>query len=156
MVVFRRRAAADKADADRAEHQRWLEEREAAADRERERRNVEKLAWVETHGSDRLQRAIKRGHDCQALYVRERAALDAPGFVADIYRNADWKSATCPSSEALDAADKAETLGLGEAEVVWLTSPAQDVKDGDCFEWSPSQAIVIAKYLGRYDLVRVI
>lgn len=121
-----------------------------------------KLAWAQEHGSEQLRRGLERGHDCQRLYVRERAAIEAPGFTVDIENAAGWKSRACPSERALDAADEADALGLGESEIVWLTAPAADRKrpdyesDVDAEEFVECEAVVIRDYLGKYDLVRAL
>ncbi|MBK8188866.1 MAG: hypothetical protein IPK79_00265 [Vampirovibrionales bacterium] len=151
-----------------ADHVRFLEEQaqrkaaEAVVEAAKQQRQVEKLAWCQAHGSDRLRRGVERGHDCQALYVRERAAVEAPGFTADIYDAAKWKSATCPSAKSLDTAEAAEALGLGPVDVVWLTAPAADTKTdadmdyADGYGWSACEAVVISGYLGKYDLVQAL
>lgn len=157
-----RAAVAERKRQEAAERNRQEAERTAAAEAAKQQRHAEKIAWIAAHGSDRLRRAVERGHDCQALYIRERAAVEAAGFTADIYDGAAWKPATCPSVAALDAADAAETLNVGEVQIVWLTSPAIDVKARDGASWDgymPHEdglAIVIRGYLGRYDLVRAL
>lgn len=119
----------------------------------------EKEAWVVEHGSEQLQRGVERGYDCQRLYVIERAAIEAPDFVADFNEDAQWKTRSCPSMEGLDLAEEADLLGLGSVEIVWLTRPAgnavpsSEYDDYD-YDWEEREAVVIRKYLGQYDLVR--
>ena len=131
----------------------------AKQEAEREAWHAEKATWAAAHGSDRLRRAVERGHDCTALYVRERAAVEAPGYTVDIYDAARWKSAACPTTAALDEAERMDKIDLGDtAEIVWLTDAPQDTKDADeDYEpdyFQPGLAIVISNYLGRYDLIR--
>lgn len=118
-----------------------------------------KNSFVNAHGSDRLRRAVERGHDCKRLYTVERAAHEAPGFVVDIENDADWKSRSCPSVGALNAADAAEKLGLGSVEIVWLTAepndkPAHERKWG--YDFDPCEALLIRRYLGEYDLIKIL
>jgi hypothetical protein len=128
-------------------------EAEAAAKAERE---AVKAAWIETHGSDHLQRAFARGHDCQRLYVLERAAVELPGYVVDFEDNAEWKARSCPATDALDEAERVEKLGLpiGSVEIVWLTSAAKASRDDDdLYGYQPCEAVVVHEYLGKYDAV---
>lgn len=122
----------------------------AEEEAEKARAQAEKRAWVEAHGSSHLRKALAAGHSCHQMYVRERAALEHPGFEVDLANEAEWKDRTCPSERALDLA--AETPG---AEVVWLTNPVggEDVYGDD---WEACEAVVLREYLGRYDLVRIV
>lgn len=153
---------AAEAQRDKDQRERWSREEKEKREAEQAARHAAKVAWVQAHGSDRLRRAVEREHDCTALYVRERAAVEAPGYVPDIYGAAKWKSAACPSVGALDAADAAEKLTLGTVEIVWLTDPPQAIKTRDedeygyAEEFSPREAVVIREYLGKYDLVLVL
>lgn len=117
-----------------------------------------KMRWVNEHGSAHLRRACARGHDCQRMYVLERARAEAPGYTVDFEDAAEWKGRACPSVAALDEAERVEALGLGlgEVEIVWLTSAAQEKRDDDGFydDFQPGEAVVIGSYLGKYDLVR--
>jgi nucleoid-associated protein YgaU len=122
---------------------------EAAAERQFQ---DEKKAWIDAHGSEHLRRAVARGHDCTELYIRERAKIEAPKFVVDIHNRAIWKEVDCPSVKALDVADEAEKLGLGEAQIVWLIARADD---GEC-KSDLGEAVVVHDYLGKYNLVRCV
>ena len=121
---------------------------------------AEKAAWIEAHGSTHLKRAC-REYNCQRLYVTERAALEAPGFVVDFNDAAAWKDRSCPTETALNVEEAARSLGLGEPVVVWLTKPPQaadrhDVDDYDVEEFESCEAVVLIKYLGKYDLVQIV
>ncbi len=152
-IVAERRAQAVAAQAERQAAEQAAKEAARAAF------HAEKATWAAAHGSDRLRRAVDRGHDCTALYVRERAAVEASDYTADIYDAARWKPAACPTTATLDEAERMDALDLGEtAEIVWLTDAPQDTKGADEYEpadyFQPGLAIVIRKYLGRYDLIR--
>lgn len=136
---------------------RWKELRDARIRRQDEQAKSE---FVTNHGSDQLKRAVARGHDCKRLYTRERAAVEAPGWVVDIEDDAEWKSRSCPSKDALDAADEAEGLNLGKVEIVWLTAEPNDTKQSDEGQYwnhfEQCEALVIGGYLGEYNLVKVL
>jgi alpha-D-ribose 1-methylphosphonate 5-triphosphate synthase subunit PhnH len=148
-----RQELAAQREAERAESQRRnaeqaaLREAEALADAQaKARREADKLAWVEVHGSEHLAQAVAAGYDCQRLYVSERAAAERPGFVVDFDDRADWRTRSCPSEAA---------LALAEAHggtVVWLTNSAYELHEAEF--WEPREAVVIREYLGKYDLIR--
>lgn len=110
-----------------------------------EKRQAEKAEWIIRHGSDHLKRAFARGYDCQRQYVKERAAMEYPGFEVDFDDRAGWKNRSMPSKKGLDLSEKYEG-----SEVVWLTDAIED----DDFE--PCEAVVVRKFLGRYDLIRIV
>lgn len=75
----------------------------------------EKQAWIETHGSERLKEATKRGYDCKRLYLTERLALELPGYVTRIWDGrGQWelKDRSCPSEKALEEVKRLEKLGI--------------------------------------------
>lgn len=120
-----------------------------------------KEAWIEAHGSDQLRRGFERGHDCGRLYTLERAAIEAPGYVVDYYDGAKWKDRSCPSVAALNGAEAAELLNVGDVKIIWLTEPPVDTKiDNEYYDYSEPfeacEAVVISNYLGKYDLVKVV
>ena len=150
---------AEKQAREKAEEDKRIEEqRKRDADKEKERaaKEAERLAWIETHGSDYLQRAVKLGYNCQRQYVTERAALELPGYEVDFDNRAAWKSRSCPSMAALEEVERLIQQGY-DAEVVWLTEPIQEPEYSDddycCFE--PCETIVVRNYLGKYDLVKI-
>jgi hypothetical protein len=152
---------AEKQARKKAEEDKLIElQRKLDADRaaEKEKEEAERLAWIETHGSDYLQRAVKLGYNCQRQYVTERAAKEFPGYALDFNNNATWKDRACPSEAALDEVERLIRQGY-DAEVVWLTEPIQEPEYSDdddycCFE--PCETIVVRNYLGKYDLVKEI
>jgi hypothetical protein len=127
-------------------------------------REVEKGSWIAGKGSPHLRRAAERGYDCQRAYVVERAQMEAPQFTVDFNNGAEWKDRCCPSEQALVIEDQGTALEL-DAETpitVWLTAaPSNDVSNdydnyGYCEEFTPCEAVVMRRYLGKYDLVRIV
>lgn len=118
---------------------------------------AERETWTAAHGSAHLRRCRDAGYDCLRLYATERAALEAPGFVVDFGDKAEWSARSCPSAAAMDAVDEARAGGLSDPTVVWLKSPPQaraDPWQDDEFE--PCEAVVVRKWLYRYDLVKIV
>ena len=111
-------------------------------------------AWIDAHGSRHLKRCRDAGYNCLRLYATERAAAEAPGWALDFDDNAQWKDRSCPSEKALDMLDAAKALGIGEAVmIVWLTVPARPLDEQE-YDFEEHEAVVIRRYLGRYDLIR--
>jgi hypothetical protein len=132
---------------------------EARKEIKRERREAEKESWILANGSDHLKSAFAEGYDCQRLYVTERAAQEAPGFIVDFDDNADWRSRSCPTERAMEIVNEAREFGIREPRVVWLTSPpgAEIVDEYEPYEpFEACEAVVIRNYLGRYDLVQIV
>lgn len=137
---------------------------EARAEITKRHAHAEKDRWIKEHGSDHLKRAWNREHNCQRLYVIERAAKEAPEFVVDFDDEAKWKDRSTPTVAALDLADAMDKRDIGTTEIVWLTSRAQDRVPSDdeyerqCYEGDelPAEAVVVTGYLGKYDLVRIV
>ena len=121
-------------------------------------REVDRQRWITEHGSPHLRRCIAAGYDCKRLYVVERAACEAPGFVVDFDDRAQWKTRACPSEAGLDAEQAARALGLGEPQIVWLSRPPRDQAGAgeDGAEFEPVEAVVLRGYLGQYDLVQIV
>jgi len=135
-------------------------QRQAIADIEEAERAVDRAHWIATHGSPHLQRCIEAGYNCQRQYVIERAAAEAPTFTVDFDDRAAWKDRACPTPMALDLADEARELGLGEPLIVWLTRPASDMIAQEHWDdeaaFAPCEAVVLRGFLGKYDLVRLV
>lgn len=133
---------------------------QAIADIEEAERAVDRAHWIATHGSPFLQRCTEAGYNCQRQYVIERAALEAPTFTVDFDDRAAWKDRACPTPMALDLADEARELGLGEPLIVWLTRPASDMIAQEHWDdeaaFAPCEAVVLRGFLGKYDLVRLV
>lgn len=133
---------------------RWHEQENSI---KRDLRNAERMAWINTHGSAYLRRAFDAGYDCQRQYVVERAAMEAPGFIVDFYDGAKWSPRSMPSMTALDAKEEADNLGLGNADVVWLTdAPVPNRMENEVQWYGECEAVVIRRFLDKYDLVKII
>lgn len=150
-----------KVDAERRERetreQREQEEQWAAKENrlaeEKERQAQEKQTWIERHGSEHLREAMTAGYDCRDLYVRERVALEWPGYEPHLDKYARWKRLSSPSPEALAEA------GRAGGKVAWLVSPAASAAlEGSTGQgnWSPCEAVIVRNYLGEYYLIKEI
>lgn len=145
----RRRAEQRAADARNYEANDRARAQEAA---QKAAQRAAKSEWIAEHGSEHLRQATAADYDCQRLYVTERLAAEHPGYEVDWHDNAEWRSRSCPSPEAL-----AEALRV-EGEVVWLTNPprprdADEEELGE--EYEAREAVVINQWLNQYDLIRV-
>lgn len=142
---FEREAAERKAAKELADEQEKAHKAELAA-----KARLEKIAWANEHGSDRLRRALDAGHDCSRLYAIERAALEYPGCVLDYEKHSDWKDRSCPSTDALDTRDALIAAHpAADIKIVWLTDEPQDSKrtdgydEGSYEDFEACEAIVI-------------
>lgn len=128
------------------------QQREQAAAAEKAQREADKRAWIEAHGSDHLRRAyLKHSHDCQRLYVHERANAEYPGYLIDFDDTANWRDRSCPSQSALD---EAERVG---GQVYWMTRWPNTDSDIELHDLNQSEAeVVVVRFLKRYDLIKVI
>lgn len=128
--------------------------------------DAEKARWVSAHGSDHLKRACAGGYDCQRLYIVERAAHEAPGWIVDYNGTGRENSRSCPSMEALeieaDAAKLAPQIGTSAPSIVWLTDePSNKSKRRDDDDWNGEmfeecEAVMMRGYLGNYDLYKIV
>lgn len=145
-------AEREKADSEaRAEADRIAESAKARSESER-------ADWIDQHGSAHLKMARKHGYDMQRQYAQERTAGEFPEFDLDFDSDADWKSRSAPSLEALTLLEALNKSGLPEgstAKIVWITRRHDYDFDPEvgCIETS-EEAVVIRKYLGQYDLIR--
>ena len=110
-----------------------------------------------------LLERLEAGEPMEELFPHLRAAVEAAGYVVDYEDSAKWKQRSCPSTAALDEADRVQALGLGLVEIVWLTDPAQDRKLSEADDeynyynpFEPCEAVVVREYLDRYVLVKII
>ena len=131
-------------DARRSAIQREREEAEKErADAKRAAKHAARLAWAEEHGSDRLKRGLRAGHDCARLYYQERAAVEYPGYVYDHDDSASWNARACPSAAALDELDAVKAAHPGVTiKIVWLTTPPASGDERD-EEWQECEAVVV-------------
>lgn len=129
--------------------------------------DAQKSAWITAHGSDHLKRACAAGYDCQRLYVVERAALEAPGWIVDYNGTGHENSRSCPSLEALEIEEVATTLasaiGALAPSVMWLTEQptnqpkgAHSDEDWDEESFEPCEVVRMRNYLGKYDLYKIV
>lgn len=118
-------------------------EREATQRAESEAARAEKLAWIEAHGSERLQKGIAAGYHCQKIYVTERGNADlGSGYELDYNAKIERKDRSCPTLEALNEAERLTETGI-KAKVVWLPRGTEtEDEDGyyDC-EWTSCEAV---------------
>jgi len=134
------------------------EEEEKEKKIEREQKEQEKLNWINEFGSDHLKKAVKLQYDCQRQYILERSKIEYPEFVIDFNNNAEWNERSNPSETAIDEVFNLVETGIN-AFVVWLTDyPSYNIDRyddpyNDC-DFEPCEAIVIANYLGKYNLVK--
>lgn len=132
-----------------------------------EMEDAKKAQWVTIHGSDHLKRACAAGYDCQRLYVVERAAVEAPGWIVDYNSTGRDNGRSCPSMEALIVENAsvalAQQIGATAPTVRWLTDqPTNQPKSGRQ-EWSEDdemfeecEVVLMRKYLGEYDLYKIV
>lgn len=144
-----------------------IKRKEAIRKIAKEMQEADKEYWIGEHGSAHLKRAFSAGYDCQREYVLQRAAKEAPdactNLEVDFNDTADWKTRSCPTTEALDIADAMRKI-LGNATVVWLTEPASsDIPDPDreyyedyCEPFEACEAVISRNYLDKYDLVQIV
>jgi len=99
-------------------------EKEATAKAEAEVRNkeieAEKKAWIEEHGSERLQKGHTMGYRCQKLYEIERAQFILGSEYVRDSKEVDEKDRSCPSLEALQEVERLKTVISNGAVIVWL------------------------------------
>ena len=133
---------------------------EAVEKGKREAFRLEMARWITEHGSERLKTAFQRKYRVTGSYVRERAALEFPGFAVDLSDKAQWQVRANPSEHALDAETGAlETLERisgwpAEVRIVWLTRDEHGRELGGKGEALPKrEVVVVSNYLGFYDLI---
>lgn len=141
-------------EAKRKEEEEIRKAANEAREKTKEAAETERLNWIEANGSDHLRKATKLGYNCQRKYVTERAAKELPEFTLDFDNNADWKTRSCPSKEALDEVQRLVDAGH-DAVVVWLTDPINPYDDEYGYEdFEPHEAIVIIRFLDSYTLIK--
>jgi hypothetical protein len=114
---------------------------------------ADRLAWIENHGSEHLKKAIAAGYNCQRKYVEERSAFEFPEFDLDFDDLLKHRSRSCPSLNALDWLDR-----LPQGQIVWVEERHDRSDDDEDYEdelnYKGEEAIVLERYLGKYDLVK--
>jgi hypothetical protein len=134
-----------------AETMKKMDEQNARADELMKRGYADQISgWVSAYGSDRLKLSQSRKYQVAGLYLRERLAVEFPGFVADVNKKAKWSARANPSDEALAIETKIieSARRLDErytVRIVWLE---RDVEGSD----AKGEAIYVSPYLGQYNL----
>jgi hypothetical protein len=147
------------ADDKKALADRQVRRDEIAAEKEeekasKERYESEKREWILACGSQYLKDCLEMGVKANLEYVAERATLEFPGFTVDYADAAEWGERVSPTGESLQTLKKLR-MATPESEIVWLTCPAMERNEStEGFE--PCEAIIIRKYLGKYDLVMIV
>lgn len=134
---------------------------EARKEARKQQLEAERKAWIEQHGSERLKLAVKHGHPVDRIFVLEYARAEYPGWVVDFFNNADWSDRTNPPLSELKALESAETETSKTVHLVWLASPPQSQPSDNRYwdgeeDFEKGPALVIRKFLDKYDLVKMI
>lgn len=157
--IERERPAREAKEAREAEEKRIAKEardakeaeRESTENAEREAAKAGKLAWIEAHGSERLQKGIAAGYHCQKIYVGERGNTDlGSGYTLDYDSDIETKARSCPSLEALNEAERLTEAGI-KAKVVWLPHGTELADEDDYCDSEPSGCEAVeATILGNW------
>jgi len=129
-------AQARKEAQEKAERERIEAEKKARKDAEDRARNeateAEKKAWIEEHGSERLQKGYAGGYRCQKLYEIERAQSILGSDYIRISTDGEEKDRSCPSLEALQEVDRLRSVIEKGAAIVWLPHGISGEEEGGC------------------------
>lgn len=150
-------------DNKRIEKERLEEEvRKEQEKTEKEKIEEDRKNWIEQNGSEHLKKCYELDYKCNKEYVTERASKEFADFEVDYSENAEWESKVSPSMQALIEVENLIKEGH-QAKIVWLTKGIKyiDYRDYDDTEdydeaTRAREAIVIRKYLGKYDLIKVL
>lgn len=121
---------------------------------------AEKLAWIELYGSERLKLAIKHKHPIDRIYAIERASSEHPGWDIDFYDDAEWDDRTNPTLGELQALEEAIKRTDLVVRLVWLKAPGRNTPRDDRYydydneEFDPCPALIMRRFLGKYDLIK--
>lgn len=132
---------------------RMKEIREKAKKEEEEnklKREQEKTDWILKHGSQYLKDCLELGQYAHKEYITERANLEFPDFQVDYDNSINWKDRYSPSQKAIDELKRLRTI-TQDSNIIWLT----DDGSNDC-DFESCEAIIIRRFLGRYDLFKVL
>jgi hypothetical protein len=113
----------------------------------------ERDAWVEAHGSLSLKSELAFGLSAvERDYIKERAAIELPGFVPDFLGLAQRRLTPHEIPDVI-VREYAELVGRGyHGSVETLVQPPYAENRGP---WKPCQCIVIEGYLGcEYKLIK--
>ena len=126
--------------------------KQAILDGKRSWFRVDMPRWIREHGSEQLKLGLERDYRITTSYVRERAAVEFPGFEMDANGKAKWQERANPTLKAL----KVETEALAcqgkigstyKIRIVWL------VKEMSGAEAKKREVIVVPEYLQLYTLI---
>ncbi|OAA87795.1 hypothetical protein [Clostridium ljungdahlii] len=150
---LREREEEDKRLKIKEENERKEELKELEKEKKKEEAfGQERDKWIAAYGSQYLKQAIKLKYDVDSKYVIERAKKEFPDYDCDINDNAGWSECCNPTEKSIEEVVKLIENG-NEAEIVWLTNPADsDYQD----DFQEREAIAIINYLGKYDLIKSI
>jgi hypothetical protein len=112
-----------------AEKHRVQREKAAAEQRARD----EMAAWIVQHGSEHLRRLWAEGIECRKLYLRERVAVELPGWRFSSQVPGYYEKPSNPPLSALKLLDEARTL-RPEARLVRWSIEHEHTEDCYCEE----------------------
>lgn len=89
---------------------------------EKEKVRLERLAWAQEHGSDRLRKGLEHGHNCIKLYETEIGGylIQDGDYEYDRENVTETKNRSCPTLAALEEVERIEKIEGLSASVVWL------------------------------------
>jgi len=125
----KQREAEEKAARENAEHEKKVREA-AEAQARNEAIEAEKKAWIDEHGSERLQKGYAMGYNCQKIYEIERAQSILGSDYIRIQADNE-KDRSCPSLEALQEVERLKSIEK-KAAIVWLPHGINDEDETGC------------------------
>ncbi len=113
---------------------------------------IEMGHWIRAKGSEQLKLGLDRGYKIATTYLRERAAIEFPGFSVDTGGKAKWQERANPTLKALKREGEAleSQLAMGTSykiRIVWL------VKEMNSSDAKKREVIVVPEYLQLYTLI---
>lgn len=140
----------DRYEARQQEIKQDAQRRERMAKEEKERLEHEKDEWIAQYGSSPLRKKFQAGYNCQRDYAFERVRTEHPDYLLDFKDDAAWNERSCPSDAAFA---EAERVGGRVVYLTKLPSSAPEY-DSEYYDFEGCEAVIIPKYLGKYDLIR--
>ena len=123
---------------------------------------LERSNWIQEHGSERLKLAIKNGYFIESLYVKERAAVEYPGWFVDIDDEITWSKASNPSIKSLRSLEEIKASEPDIADNLTIAYSSSDCEYGELMQFFgsenkiPSQIIILSGFLGEFTLLKPI
>ena len=111
----------------------------------------ERQEWANRYGSARLQRCLREGIECEAIYRDERLALERQGWQWSSEVPGDHDEPRNPPDEAFALLDRARAFD-GEAALRWWTATHTcdaGCYGDDCPEYDRAEYCAISTFLGR-------